>query len=103
MFPSSLILCSSRPLAIHCNRILCPAKPDASTTETQKLVTLSMKIFLAVLISVLTLPNQVRIEGPVERIPEAESENYFHSRPRGSQIGAIVSKQVPCDLLHLSI
>lgn len=52
------------------------------------------KYVLAVLISGLNITNQVRIEGPVERISEEESENYYHSRPRGSQIGAIVSKQV---------
>ncbi|EPS61585.1 hypothetical protein M569_13210, partial [Genlisea aurea] len=39
------------------------------------------------------LNRQVRIEGPVEKVSEKESEEYFHSRPRGSQIGAIVSKQ----------
>ncbi|XP_034574296.1 pyridoxine/pyridoxamine 5'-phosphate oxidase 1, chloroplastic isoform X3 [Setaria viridis] len=36
---------------------------------------------------------QVRVEGSVEKVPEEESEKYFHSRPRGSQLGAIVSKQ----------
>lgn len=49
------------------------------------------------IVVISTVPNQVRIEGPVERIPESESEYYFHSRPRGSQIGAIVSKQVHCE------
>lgn len=39
------------------------------------------------------LNRQVRIEGPVQKVSELESEQYFHSRPRGSQIGAIVSKQ----------
>lgn len=39
------------------------------------------------------LHRQVRIEGHVEKVPDEESEEYFHSRPRGSQIGAIVSPQ----------
>ena len=37
---------------------------------------------------------QVRVEGLVQKVSDEESEKYFHSRPRGSQLGAIVSKQV---------
>jgi pyridoxamine 5'-phosphate oxidase len=39
------------------------------------------------------LERSVRIEGEAERLPPEESTEYFHSRPRGSQLGAWASPQ----------
>jgi len=39
------------------------------------------------------MERQVRITGSITILPEHESDEYFRSRPRGSQIGAWVSKQ----------
>jgi len=36
---------------------------------------------------------QIRVEGKVKKVSRSLSEEYFHSRPRGSQIGAWTSDQ----------
>ena len=39
------------------------------------------------------LGRQVRVEGGVAPVPEAESDAYFATRPRGAQLGALGSPQ----------
>ncbi|WP_209390377.1 pyridoxamine 5'-phosphate oxidase [Chryseobacterium sp. RR2-3-20] len=40
-----------------------------------------------------SLERQVIIKAEIERIAENLSDGYFHSRPKGSQLGAVVSPQ----------
>ncbi|MBS7563418.1 pyridoxamine 5'-phosphate oxidase [Mucilaginibacter sp. Bleaf8] len=39
------------------------------------------------------MERQIRIEGTIEKLSKEQSEQYFHSRPKGSQVGALVSPQ----------
>lgn len=40
-----------------------------------------------------SMERQVRIEGTLEKLTKEQSEKYFHSRPKDSQIGAMASPQ----------
>lgn len=61
--------------------------------ESRKAKELEENPNVAVAFYWLPLRRSVRIEGSVEKLPGSESEAYFHSRPRASQIGALASPQ----------
>lgn len=61
--------------------------------ESRKGSHLSENPYAALLFYWPTLERQVRFEGGCEKIAPAESDSYFHSRPRSAQLGAIVSSQ----------
>lgn len=54
---------------------------------------LAENVAVALLFHWTVLERQVRIEGRAERVSREESDAYFHSRPRGSQLGAWSSRQ----------
>lgn len=61
--------------------------------ESRKAHELIQNPFAAVILCWVSLQRQIRIEGSVAKISREQSEAYFHSRPRGSQIGAWASLQ----------
>ena len=61
--------------------------------ESQKGKDLAVRPQAALLFHWHELERQVRIQGVVERVSAAESDDYFHSRPSASRIGAWASPQ----------
>ena len=61
--------------------------------ESQKGKDLAIRPQAALLFHWHELERQVRIKGVVERVSPAESDEYFHSRPAASRIGAWASPQ----------
>ena len=61
--------------------------------ESQKGKELAARPHAALLFHWHELERQVRIKGVVERVSPAQSDEYFHSRPAASRIGAWASPQ----------
>ncbi|MCB0999067.1 MAG: pyridoxamine 5'-phosphate oxidase [Acidimicrobiales bacterium] len=61
--------------------------------ESDKSRHMAVRPQVSLLFSWLQLHRQVRVVGTAERLPDDESDEYFASRPRGSQIGAWSSAQ----------
>jgi len=61
--------------------------------ESNKGVQLTANPFASLVFFWKELERQVRIEGISEKVNERESDDYFHSRPIGSQLGACASPQ----------
>ncbi len=60
---------------------------------SRKVAEMAASSYVALLFGWYPLQRQVRVEGRAERVPRSESEAYFSSRPRGSQLGAWASAQ----------
>ncbi|HUF17793.1 MAG TPA: pyridoxamine 5'-phosphate oxidase [Thermoanaerobaculia bacterium] len=61
--------------------------------DSRKAVELSANPYAALVFWWPPLEKQVRIEGAVQLVSEEESDLYFATRPRGSQLGAWASNQ----------
>lgn len=61
--------------------------------ESAKAHDLRAHPYAAAVVAWVGLQRQVRVSGPVARIDRAETEAYFATRPRGSQLGAWASPQ----------
>jgi pyridoxamine 5'-phosphate oxidase len=61
--------------------------------ESAKSAQIAASPRVSALFTWLQLHRQVRVVGVVERLPAAESDAYFASRPRSSQLGAWASPQ----------
>jgi pyridoxamine 5'-phosphate oxidase len=97
--PNAMTLATCTPDGIPSARIvLLKAIDERGFTfftcyEGRKAVELEANPRAALLFYWPELERQVRIEGGVERISDRESDDYFHSRPVGSQLSACISHQ----------
>jgi len=62
-------------------------------TESRKAGELAANPHAALLFHWDPLGRQVRIEGAVQRLPPADADTYFRTRPRGAQLSAWASPQ----------
>lgn len=108
-FETALTAGVPEPNAMHVSTVGADGRPDGrivlikdvsqtgfvfyTNYESRKGQDLAGHPFAALTFFYPELERQIRIEGRVETVSEAESDAYFGSRPRGSQIGAWVSNQ----------
>ncbi|TNE51647.1 MAG: pyridoxamine 5'-phosphate oxidase [Bacteroidetes bacterium] len=97
--PNAMTLATATPEGVPSARIVLLKGYDHrgfvfyTNYESRKGLELDANPVAALLFSWLELERQIRIEGPIERVSQEESEGYFQSRPKGSQIGAWASPQ----------
>ena len=97
--PNAMTLASHGPKGFPSSRIvlLKDIKPNGfsffTNYESHKAEELKADNKVSLLFFWPELQRQVRIEGLVEKLPTADSDEYFASRPRASKIGAHASPQ----------
>lgn len=108
-FDAALSAGVPEPNAMHISTITHEGRPDGrivllkdvsdtgfvfyTNYESRKGRDLTERPFAALTFFYPELERQIRIEGRVVKVTTEASDAYFNSRPRGSQIGAWVSRQ----------
>lgn len=108
-FEAALVAGVPEPNAMHVSTVTADGRPDGrivlikdvsaagfvfyTNYQSRKGRDLIERPFAALTFFYPELERQIRIEGRVEKVSADESDAYFNSRPRGSQIGAWVSNQ----------
>lgn len=99
ILPESMTLATATPDGRPSARMVLLKDADArgfaffTNYESRKARELDANGHAALVFHWAILQRQVRVEGTVHRVSEAESYAYFRTRPRGSRIGAWASKQ----------
>lgn len=96
--PNAMALATVAPDGRPANRIVLLKGIDHGLTfftnyTSRKARELSVNPLAAVVFLWDELERQVRIEGRVEKVTDKESDDYYHSRPLGSRLGAWASEQ----------
>ena len=73
------------------------ASPGSPITPAARAANSHANPYAALLFHWVELERQVRIEGRVEKLPDAESDAYFQSRPLQSRLGALASRSERAD------
>jgi pyridoxamine 5'-phosphate oxidase len=97
--PNAMTLATATPEGQPSARVVLLKTIDArgfgffTDFRSRKAVELESNPRAALLFSWLELERQIRIEGTVSRLPVAEADQYFRTRPLGSRHGAWASVQ----------
>ncbi len=96
--PNAMALATVGPDGRPANRIVLLKGIDHGLTfftnyTSRKARELTANPYAAVVFLWDELERQVRIEGLIEKVTEQESDDYYHSRPLGSRLGAWASEQ----------
>ncbi len=98
-YPNAFALSTSTPKGKPNTRFLLLKSFDSSgfvfytNTESVKGIEISNNPMAYMVFWWDIVERQVRINGILKRVSDEEADDYFRSRPRGSQIGAWASKQ----------
>jgi pyridoxamine-phosphate oxidase len=97
--PEAMTLCTATPAGVPSARAVLLKEVDArgflffTNYASRKGAELAANPHAALAMHWREIARQVRVVGAVERVSREESEAYFASRPRGSQVGAWASAQ----------